>query len=397
MKGLIWTYLIGALFVLAILSVLSYGFGAGYVYVYWRDWQVQTTVWASIFVIAILGFVLQLLWISVKRYLSREQRKLETVFDFKNLHPYEQLGVIWLLDAAQDQHAFIDRIFTQSGLLKGIVESKLLSRQGHYTQALNALNHTAPMAFELAELQRIEIFLALHDTEKALTHLEFLQQHQLSPWLKDIEQSYRQKITEYWGRLALQQSWLYLRSLQYGHLDAHTRDLWLQQVLTQFEDASVDDLYALQQRYLELEQEIQTRPYSSKVLWLKLLSRMPEMSIQHERLALHLLREQFDRDVFYLWFQQQLLKQAPDYADIETKIEEMEQTYLSQPILSFAKWYVYEATERHAQADALLTLYPDNVLMSYLRIKAKIKDNDELVQQLNLIFENDANFIQFKI
>ena len=83
MKGLIWTYLIGALFVLAILSVLSYGFGAGYVYVYWRDWQLQTTVWASIFVIAILGFVLQLLWISVKRYLSREQRKLETVFDFK--------------------------------------------------------------------------------------------------------------------------------------------------------------------------------------------------------------------------------------------------------------------------------------------------------------------------
>lgn len=171
----------------------------------------------------------------------------------------------------------------------------------------------------------------------------------------------------------------------------------MQQVLTQFEEASVDDLYALQQRYLELEQEIQTRPYSSKVLWLKLLSRTPEMSIQHERLALHLLREQFDRDVFYLWFQQQLLKQAPDYADIETKIEEMEQIYLSQPILSFAKWYVYEATERHAQADALLTLYPDNVLMSYLRIKAKIKDNDELVQQLNLIFENDANFIQFKI
>ncbi|MCG3024456.1 hypothetical protein, partial [Escherichia coli] len=78
-------------------------------------------------------------------------------------------------------------------------------------------------------------------TEKALTHLEFLQQHQLSPWLKDIEQSYRQKITEYWGRLALQQSWLYLRSLQYGHLDAQTRDLWLQQVLTQFEEASVDD------------------------------------------------------------------------------------------------------------------------------------------------------------
>lgn len=397
MKALIWTYLVGSLFLLALLSVISYGYGAGYIYVYWHDWQIQTNVWIVGFAVITCGLILQLLWTAVKRYRTREQRKLKTIFDFKTLHPYEQLGVIWLLEAAQDQQEFINRIFSQSGLLKGIVEAKLLFKQGEYQLALNALHQTAPMAFELAELERIEIFLALGDTEKALTHLEFLQQHQLSPWLQDIEHAYRQKITELWGSLALQQSWVYLRSLKYGHLDAQTRDLWLQQLLTQFDQASYEDLQAVQQRYLVLEQEIQTRPYTSKVLWLKLLSRLPEMSIQHERLALHLLREQFDRDVFYLWFQQQLLKQAPDYLDIENKIEEMEQQYLSQPILSFAKWYVYEATDRHEQAEALLTLYPDNVLMSYLRIKSKIKDNEYLVQQLNLIFENDANFLQFKI
>lgn len=49
------------------------------------------------------------------------------------------------------------------------------------------------MAFELAELLRVDIFLERQETEKALTHLEFLAQHQLSPWLSEIETAYQQK------------------------------------------------------------------------------------------------------------------------------------------------------------------------------------------------------------
>ncbi|MDR0069479.1 heme biosynthesis protein HemY, partial [Acinetobacter sp. 11520] len=79
----------------------------------------------------------------------------------------------------------------------------------------------------------------------------------------------------------------------------------------------------------------------SKLLWLKLLARMPDMSMQHAALTLHLLKEQFDPEVFYLWFQQQLLKQVPDYADVEEKIIEFENQYMSLPVLTFAKWHVY--------------------------------------------------------
>ncbi|MBK0064727.1 MULTISPECIES: heme biosynthesis protein HemY [unclassified Acinetobacter] len=395
MRALLQTYAVVALCLLALLSVLSYGYGAGYVYIYWRDWQLQTNVWILLLLIGVLTLSVQLIWMTVRRYLHREQRKLETVFNLSHLHPYEQLGVIWLLEAAKDQQNFVNQVFEKSGLLKGIVEAKLLFQKEEYDQALNALNHTSPMAFELAELQRIELFLAKGQTEQALTHLEFLQQHQLSPWLKQIEQAYQQRITVLWGQLALQQPWVYLRSLKYGHLDPHSRDMWLQQLLTQFDQASLDDLHAIQQRYLDLEQEIKTRPYTSKVLWLKLLARLPEMSLQHEMLALHLLNEQFDRDVFYLWFQQQLLKQNPDYRDIEKKIEQFEQRYLSMPILTFAKWHVYMATKRQTEADELLQLYPDDVLMSYLRIKSQL--NESQIQQLNLVFENDANFLQFKI
>ena len=90
--------------------------------------------------------------------------------------------------------------------------------------------------------------------------------------------------------------------MKYGLLDAEHRDLWLQQLLQQFDQASIDDLHALQQRYLDLESEIQTRPYSSKLLWLKLLARMPDMSMQHAALTLHLLKSSLTQKCFIYGF-----------------------------------------------------------------------------------------------
>lgn len=397
MKRLLLIYMLASLVLFALFSVLSYGYGNGYVYIYWRDWQFQTGVLGLIGLFILISLLAQLAWLFGKRYLAREQRKKETILHFKDLHPYEQLGIVWLLEAAKDQQVFIERVYTQSGLLNHIIDAQFDYKNGDYETALQSLEKSAPMAFELAELQRIDIYLERQETQKALTHLEFLAQHQLSPWLTEIETAYQQRITALWGKLALQEPWLFLQTTQYGLLDAEHRDLWLQQLLIRFDQASVDDLAALQQRYLVLQDEIQTRPYSSKVLWLKLLARMPEMSLQHEDLALHLLQDQFDPEVFYLWFQQQLLKQIPDYAYVEQRIMQLEQRYTSVPMLSFAKWHIYVATQRQAEAEQLLILYPDNILMSYLRIKSTLGDNPDLIRQLNLIFENDVNFLNFKI
>ena len=66
-------------------------------------------------------------------------------------------------------------------------------------------------------------------------------------------------------------------------------------------------------------------------------------------------------------------------------------------MLAFAKWHIYMATQRVDAAEQLLILYPDNILMSYLRIKSVLGDNMDLIKQLNLIFENDVNFLNFKI
>ena len=397
MKQVLLAYAFISLIVIAGLSILSYGYGAGYVYLYWREWQIQTNIWVIFIFLACLSLIIQLLWLVIKRYLKREQRKLETVFNFKNLHPYEQLAVVWLLEAAQDQHEFIQGVFSKSGLLKGIIGSRLYWMQQQYPQALAILNQSNAMAFELAEIQRIEIYLAQNDGEQALTHLEFLNQHELSPWLSDVKSAYDLRLTALWGKFALQFPWMYLRSTKYGHLGTETKQEWLQQLLLNFDQANVEDLQNLQQRYLDLQGQINNRDYEIKILWLKVLSRMPEMSQPHEDLALRLLDERFNQDVFYLWFQQQLLKQNPDYAGVEQRINYWENKYPSLPVFSFAKWHIYEATARYAEAEQLLELYPDNVMMNYLRIKSTLKGQDDLIKQLNLIFENNANFVEIKI
>jgi hypothetical protein len=112
---------------------------------------------------------------------------------------------------------------------------------------------------------------------------------------------------------------------------------------------------------------------------------------------LHWLEQQFNQDVFYLWFQQQLLRQNPDYEIINQQISLWEEKYTAVPVLTFAKWHVLQAAGRVEEAQQLLALYPDDVRMSYLRIKSALQGQDELQQQLNQVFESNANFIDTRI
>ena len=170
MKHLLKIYFLAILSLFAIFSVFSYGYGSGYAYIYWRDWQFQSSFWGLVTCFILVSFIAQAGWLLAKRYLAQQQRQKDTILRFKDLHPYEQLGIVWLLDAAKDQQVFIERVFTQSGLLSNIVDAQFDYRNGDYETALMNLEKSAPMAFELAELLRVDIFLERQETEKALTH-----------------------------------------------------------------------------------------------------------------------------------------------------------------------------------------------------------------------------------
>lgn len=397
MKKIILAYVLIALVLMALLSIFSYGYSAGYVYIQWRDTQIQTNIWVLLFSLVIFSFIARVISVLVQRYLSREKRKTETILSFQSLHPYEQLAVIWLLDAEDDQKDFIHQIFSNSGLLKGVVDSHLYTMQNDFSQALESLDHINIMAFELAEIQRIKIYLAQNDAEKALTHLEFISQHEVSSWLEGVKSAYQIKLIDLWGVFAVRHPWLYLKSTQYGHLREDKKQQWLELILSQFEHVTPEDLEALKQRYLDVQHDLNDKSYDIKVLWLKVLSRLPEMIDTYENLVIELLNEKFNQDVFYLWFQQQVLKHDPDYIHIEQRIRAWEDKYPSMPIFSFVKWYLYIATQREEEANLLLDLYPDNVLMSYLRVKSQLKNHDDLIHQLNVIFENNSNYLEIKI
>ena len=397
MKHILLIYAFVSLLAVALLSVLSYDAGPGYVYILWHGIQVQTNLWIMLLAAIMISLSLQMAWLLLKRSVNRAKRQQQFVTQFSALHPYEQLGVIWMLDGANEQKQAIQQLFDQSGLLKNMIQAHLLTDQQQYQQALEALDHCPPAAFELAELLRIRIHLEQQDAAQALTHLEFLNGHALSPWMTQIEQSVNQQVTVLWEQFALAFPWQYLQSGQYGQLSSEVEQHWLTQLLALFDRAEEADLVLLKQRYAEYADQHAQQSYPVKKLWLKILTRFAEMDDQHQQLALQMLKQQFDQEVFYLWFQQQLLKPNPDYTAVEQQISQLEQQYPGMPVFAFAKWHIYTATERMAEAEQLLSLYPDNIQMNYLRIKSTLQNNDALIQQLNSIYEKDTNFIQLKI
>lgn len=397
MKQIIQLYLFIALIIFALFSVFSYHMGAGYVYVLWGGIQFQSYLGILLVLSVLLSFLTHLSWYGFKSYLNSEKRKLKYIHHFSQLHPYEQLGVIWILQDNDADQEFVSGIFVHSGLLQQIFQSKHAFLKQDYVAALTALEGCSTATFELSEIQRVEIYLAQQNAELALSHLQFLSSHLLSPWLLPVEAAFKKRLDILWGNFAVSYPWLYLGGSTENNLSDEAMEKWLTQLLEQYDQASIEDIHRLKNSYIENEKNIKNLAYALQVLWLKLLLRIKNMDQAITILATHLLDLKFDQDVFYIWFQQQLLQKDTQYEEIELYIEKLDEKYPGLPVLSFAQWYIYTETERFNEADELLTRFPNNIFMSYLRIKSSLKGQDDLLDELKLVFENDAKFVQFKI
>ena len=140
MKHILLIYAFVSLLAVALLSVLSYDAGPGYVYILWHGIQVQTNLWIMLLAAIMISLSLQMAWLLLKRSVNRAKRQQQFVTQFSALHPYEQLGVIWMLDGANEQKQAIQQLFDQSGLLKNMIQAHLLTDQQQYQQALQALD-----------------------------------------------------------------------------------------------------------------------------------------------------------------------------------------------------------------------------------------------------------------
>lgn len=115
MKHILAVYGVISLLVLAVLSVLSYARGAGYVYMLWHGIQLQTNIWVLSFFVILLCLLFHLIWYWLNNLLNRQKRKIQQVLDFDQLHTYEKLGVLWVLEGESRQQDYILPVFEQSG------------------------------------------------------------------------------------------------------------------------------------------------------------------------------------------------------------------------------------------------------------------------------------------
>lgn len=381
------------------MATLGWLFGSGYIYIFFAGWQIQTSLWVLLLLLLSFSFLVQVAWVYARKYLTRKKREQESIFTFNALHPYEKLAVLWLLDATQEKNTFVEQIFQQSGLLNAVVKAQFLKQGGAYDQALDVLIEIPEHAFELAQLQRIDIFLSQYQAVEALNGLLSLSHHQLPMWLDDVKEGYYAYLNSLWQKFSVLFPWHYLQANKHAHLKEFDKMPWLTALLTQFDQASYEDIETLKQHYQQTYHTklIDEGGSEEKILWLKVIARFSDLEIEKEALIQCILSEKFDQDVFYLWFEQKILTAQPNYEEIEKQVSYWENKYTQLPILAFVKWHIYQATQRLNEAEALLTQYPEHILMIYLRLKRRLNDDEELIQQLNILFESDTNFLKLNI
>lgn len=387
MKKILLAYVLVTLVVMAALVVLSYGYGSGYLYVHWRDYHVETTLWFFIAAVLLISLVIQLIWTFIAKRHQFSKRKNKALVEFQELHPYEQLGMVWLLDAAQVQKGFIENKFQQSALLKDVIQARLSTFSGDFETALKDLNQSPPVVFELAELQKIEIYLLQEDIEKAYTHLVFLSQHHFSPWLIDLEQAYQQRLKLLWGRFSSIAPWRYLNHAEQITLLEKDYSQWLMVLFNKFERADEANIQQLNDYYLSQKADILQLDYSLQFLWLKLLNKtMPEQVVVEE-LASALLSQRLNRDVLHIWLNWQFNCANVDLEKIQHYINQLQQRYGWVPALIFAQCAIYSAQGQTELMQQMFEQYPEQ--LEFFRIKHALKHDQVLLDALYKLVDED--------
>lgn len=394
MKKILLAYALIGLVLLAFLAVSSYGYGSGYLYLQWRDLHIQTTLWFAVIATLLMSLLVQLFWVGIAKRSLLEKRKTDHVMEFQALHPYEQLGMVWLLNAALSQKSFIETKFQPSALLKELMTARLAYLSGHYDAALAELNKSQPALFELAELQKIEIYLAQQDIDQAYTHLVFLSQHHLSPWLVDVEDAYQHRLKALWGQFAIVDPWRYLSHYEQMPLLQEDQFKWLSMLLKHIDVVTPDQAEQLLSHYQAEREEISQRDIEQQILWLKLWVHLAPNAAEVEQLANHLLSQRLNHEVLHIWLHWQMSRPEPDLQQVEAYIDVLEQQYSLVPALALARCYLYEKQNRVALLQQIFDQYPDDVYIHYYKLKHALGHDESLVRSLNKIFETDFNYLK---
>ena len=387
MRYILLSYLSFCLFILSAFILLSYGTGFGYVFMQWHNWQLQTNLFLLIILLFIAVIIGHIIWSILKNLFRRYLQKHQSAKSFNKLHPYEQLGVLWLLHAERTEQAHIHQTYKKSYALYPLIRTRLALAQQNAQDAKQWLKSQDNPLFEIAELLKIDIALLEKDPELALNRLEFLTVQPLSSWLIPIQQTFKIELNAKWFEFAKSYPWYMFKSQHHPVFAHDQQQIWLECLIQQCHENSEQDWMLFKAWYSKNKPLIELYQVESKINILKLMSH--DASFDEEIIVLteKLLLQKFVPELLYIWLGKQLKQTQPNFIAMLDAVAQWENKYTAQPSLAFAKWHIYQGLMRHEEAQALLMLYPNDPYMAYLRLQNQAKISEELLNDLKLMMQ----------
>lgn len=396
MRYILLSYLSILLCVMTAFILLSFNSGFGYVFIQWQGWQLQTNLLLTLLFFFIASLLTYFIWIGLKRVFRRYMQKYQQPKSFSQLHPYEKLGVLWLLHAERIEQQQITEMYQPSFLLHPLIRARIALAQLDTTSATTWLKDQSTPLFELSELLKIDIALLEKDYSGALNRLEFLSVQPLSTWLMPVQQAYHQQLQEKWLMFAEQCPWWIFQASYPINFDAAQRSAWLKALLSQADPTDHEQQEALLNWYQQNQHELLQYYVEDQVTLLKLMSQFDLLNEQSFIFAEDILKYRFVPEVLYIWLDKGLTHS--DHPQVlEQKVAHWSKEYPAQASLNFAQWHILKKLDRHQEAEDLLALYPEDPYMAYLRLNEVIGSTVYLQENLKLLMRYSGQNFKFDL
>lgn len=380
MKLSLLSFLVLALILSCLFLLASFGQGFGYVFVQWQGWQLQSNLFFILLMYFVLALILLGLSYAIAQYLRPKLSKYRVAKSFAQLHPYERMGIMWLLQGQQRMPDVILQHYKASTLLYPLVQAKLFTQQGQFEQAQQLLQQYSYNLFELSEVLQIEIAKQQHDYHTMKERLAFLQVQPLSAWLQPIHDAYQQKIQQLQADYASACAWQAVDFQTMQQLNETQRQHWFN-ALWQNRHTATD---AEKQHFIDQFQhndayfaEIQTWQLHTQQSLLKVCHEFAELDDLTLALAESILSHSFMPDTVYIWIEQALKKLASlpetarqDYLQqMQQRLNQWQQFASTQPSFAFAQYYIDAQNGNALDSHILLQRFPQNPYIIYLHLQ----------------------------
>lgn len=365
------------LFWSSLLSVLLLGAGlaaallmdAGYVWIIWQGWEIQSSVAMLLLALVLLWLMLVVGWwlvAAVWRWYRRQQRQQQIGQQQTQQHVLTHLV---LAQAIGDNH-LVGQLLTE--LERSPFAQLIQQRLG---QAQTADSHTH---HDIAVLLRAQIALdhqqyaALEPLLNCLMHWPEHPAQDLLP--KPLRQAYVQHLYAQW---AMAQPWQVLDSRVFTPCFAVQQwHAWLNALYQQSDQANAATWQVLLDYFDQQQPEFKQSLAGS---WLRVLTEYAPASPRAVQLGVEVLRQQFCPTILYDWLRS--ARSLIEPVQIAPVLSELQTRYAGQPALQLAQAYWCAVQHDPQQAEQWVLAWPNAVLQHRLQALLSL---DQLVRPSRL-------------